>query len=178
MSDIRDISRLGLILLTLSLSACHAAPRQRPVAMGSVDTGSGSLAAARKYLEGRWTLLSFEVRPPGQSPIALKGSGTLQYDEYGNLQMDVRADQATVALLERAGVSTTNGVVSTTGRTVLDLQAKTLTYQLEGQPPPAAATGPLALSRPRHWQIAGNVLTLTTLGDDGRPLAVGRWMKE
>jgi hypothetical protein len=42
-----------------------------------VDTGAGTLTSARKFLEGRWTLESFEVRPPGKAPILLKGQGTL-----------------------------------------------------------------------------------------------------
>jgi ferredoxin len=52
---------------------------------GDVDTGPESITAARKFLEGRWTLESFEVFPPGKAPITLKGSGTLNYDNFGNL---------------------------------------------------------------------------------------------
>jgi hypothetical protein len=46
---------------------------------------------------------------------------------------------------------------------------------LEGQP--AAGTGPLATSRPRYWQVDGNLLTLTTKDDAGRPTSIGRWRK-
>lgn len=148
-----------------------------------IETGAGSTTAARKYLEGRWSLESFEVMPAGQPPIRLTGSGTLSYDAFGNLDMEVRADEKSADLLQRAGISTENGVLSTKGRTVVDMQSRTLTFVMEGQSPPAAApfaapAGPLALTRKRHWQVDGTLLTLTTQSDDGKPLSVGRWRKQ
>ena len=77
-----------------SIVGCHAAPSQRPMKAGPVDTGAGSLTAARQYLQGSWSLESYEIYPPGKPPIQLKGTGTLVYDEFGNLKIDVRADQA------------------------------------------------------------------------------------
>ena len=47
-------------------TGCSGAPRQRNVEMGPVEAGAGSLTAARKFLEGRWALESFEVLPPGK----------------------------------------------------------------------------------------------------------------
>ena len=143
--------------------------------MGPVDKGAGSLIAARKYLEGRWSLESFEVFPPGKAPVALKGSGTLTYDDYGNLTIDIRADQASSDVLRASGIDIPNGVISSTGRTVVDLQNKTLTYVIEGQA--TVGTGPLATSRPRHWEVDGTLLTLTTQDEAGKPLSVGRWRK-
>ena len=63
------------------------------------------------------------------------------------------------------------------GRTAIDIQARTLTYFFAGQAPLGAPSGPLALNRTRYWQVADNILTLTTRGDDGQPLSVGRWQK-
>ena len=55
---------------------------------------------------------------------------------------------------------------------------KTLTYILEGQ---ASAMktggGPLSPNRPRHWEVSGDVLTLTTKDESGAPLSVSRWKK-
>jgi hypothetical protein len=148
-----------------------------------IETGAGSTTAARKFLEGRWALESFEVMPAGQAPIRVAGQGTLSYDAFGNLDMEVRADEETARMLQRAGIETANGVLSTKGRTVVDMQARTLTFVMEGQSPPAAApftapAGPLALTRKRHWQVDGTLLTLTTQSDDGKPLSVGRWRKQ
>jgi hypothetical protein len=157
---------------------CASSERQRVVSMGPVPTGAGTTAAARKFLEGRWVLESFVVNPSGGKPITLKGTGILNYDEFGNLEMNIRADQASSDLLRAGGVVIADGVISTTGRTAIDVQNKTLTYILEGQ---ASAMktggGPLSPSRPRHWEVTGDSLTLTTRDDSGAPLSVSRWKK-
>ena len=72
-----------------------------------------------------------------------------------------------------------DGVIATTGRTALDLQNKKLTYMLEGQPQlvSSAQRGPLAMNRPRYWQVEGENLVLTTKDDGGQPLSVSRWKK-
>ena len=138
----------------------------------------GTLAEARKFLEGRWALESFEVRPPGKAPIALKGSGVLNYDDFGNLRMEIRADEASSDLLRAAGIDIRDGVISTEGRTAIDLQNRTLTYSLEGQPSSmATGGGPLATNRPRHWEVTADVLTLTTRDDSGAPLSIARWKR-
>src|SRR5215831_3181291 len=112
--------------------ACHGAPRQKPVKAGPVDTGAGTLASARNFLEGRWDLESFEVRPPGKAPIVLKGSGTLLYDNMGNLKMDIQADEKSADLLRAAGIDIRDGRISTDGRTAIDMQKHTLTYFVQG----------------------------------------------
>lgn len=157
------------------MTGCAAAPRTKPMEGGPVTTGRGSLTEARKYLEGRWTLESFEVHPPGKPVVTLKGQGVLTYDDFGNLAMEIRTDQATSDLLRAAGIEIHDGVISSSGRTAVDLQNRTLTYVVQGQP--VAGTGPLAPSRPRYWQVDGGVLTLTTKDDAGNPASVGRWKK-
>jgi hypothetical protein len=169
------LARPAVAALVLAVAAgCTGGPRQRPVEMGPVDQGPGTLTAGRKFLEGRWSLESFEVYPEGKPPIAVKGNGTLSYDDFGNLKVDIRADQATSDQLRAAGIDIRDGVISSEGRTAVDMQNRTLTYVVSGQTP---NTGPLALNRPRHWQVEGDVLTLTTKDDSGKPLSVGRWKK-
>jgi hypothetical protein len=124
-----------LAMITALAITTGAAPRAQRAKGGPVETGPGSVAAARKYLEGRWGLLSFEVLPPGEPPIHVKGAGSLTYDAFGNLEVELRVDEATARLLEMAGIPSTKGVVSMSGRTVVDMQSRTLTYMLEGQPP-------------------------------------------
>jgi hypothetical protein len=174
---LRSLIRSSVVLALVAATGCHSAPRQRPVKGGPTDTGAGSLTEARKYLEGRWSLESFEVFPPGRAPIALKGSGSLNYDEFGNLRIEIRADEKSADLLRAAGIDIRDGTISTDGRTAVDLQNRTLTYIVSGQPPGTAAKGPLALNRPRYWQVEGNELTLTTKDDNGKPLSVGRWKR-
>jgi hypothetical protein len=171
--------RLLVLMLIASFPlACAGGPRTRPVEMGPVDTGPNTLTAARQYLQGRWSLESFDVYPPGRDPIRLSGSGTLLYDEFGNLSMEVRTDPETGAALTKAGIANDGGVISSEGRVVVDMTEKKLTFIVQGQPAVGAPAGPLALSRPRYWEVDGDNLTLTTKDDQGKPLSVGRWRKE
>jgi len=172
----RFVFSYGLIIgLVAVVAACHGAPRQKPVKAGPVDTGPQTLTAARTFLEGRWNLESFEVRPPGKPPIVLKGAGTLLYDNMGNLKMDIQADEASADLLRQSGIDIRDGRISTDGRAALDLQKHTLTYVLQGQAP--LIKGPLGMERPRHWVVEGDTLILTTQDDAGQPLSVGRWKR-
>jgi hypothetical protein len=174
----RTWRRAVITLLAGAAIGCTASARQRPTSMGPVAAGPGSLQAARKFLEGRWVLESFVVNPPARAPITLTGSGVMSYDTFGNLRMDIRADDASAELLRNAGIAIIDGVISTDGRIAIDLQKRTLTYELEGQPSSMlTGGGPLATNRPRHWQVAGNVLTLTTRDDSGAPLSISRWKK-
>jgi hypothetical protein len=171
------LKRTGVALILMTAVGCMGGPRQRPVKGGDVNTGPESLTAARKFLEGRWTLEQFEVFPPGKPPITLKGSGTLNYDEFGNLRVEIRADEKAADLLRAAGIETRDGTISTDGRTVVDMQNRTLTYALPGQTIGAPAAGPLSLSRPRHWEVKGDLLFLSTWDDNNKPLSTGRWRR-
>jgi hypothetical protein len=172
------LSRIGrtaaVATLLAATVACAGAPRERPLPIGRIESGPGSLGEARKFLQGRWALESFELHAPGKAPTVLKGSGDLNYDDFGNLRMEIRADQASSDLLRAAGVNIRDGIISTDGRTAIDLQNHTLTYFLEGQPPNA---GPLATNRPRHWEVTADSLTLTTKDESGAPLSISRWKR-
>lgn len=154
-----------------------------PARTGPVKTGPGTLDAARKFLEGRWSLISYEVFPPGRPSIKLDtadGSGSLVYDAFGNMHIEVRVNDPKVAEdLERAGIPLANSMISTNGRTAIDMQKRTITYFLEGEPPLLTSRpgGPLSFRRPRYWDVEGNNLTLTTKGDDGKPSSVSKWQK-
>ena len=176
MNVMRRLARYALLLLLVGEAACAAKPRERPIPLGPVDQGQGSLTAARKYLQGRWTLESFEVFPQGGAPVALKGQGTLTYDEFGNLQMEIRTDEKTADVLRAAGIDIRDNAISTSGRTAVDMQNRTLTYILEGQKP-LIQSGPLAMNRPRYWEVDANELVLTTKDESGKPLSVGRWRR-
>ena len=167
---------ISATLFTLLLAGCAAESRERPLEMDPIDKGAGTLTAARQFLEGRWQLESFEFYPPGKPPVTLKGSGTLVYDNTGNLRMEVRADEASADMLRGAGIDIRDGMISTDGRAAIDLQNRTLTYVLKGQAP-LVKGGPLAMERPRHWVVSADTLTLTTRDDAGQPLSVGHWKR-
>jgi hypothetical protein len=158
--------------------ACAASERQRVVSMGPVATGAGTTASARKFLEGRWILESAVITPPGATPIAVKGTGLLTYDGFGNMEMNITADQASSDLLRAGGVVIPDGVIATSGRTAIDMQNKTLTYIVEGQASSMkTGGGPLSPNKPRHWEVNGDVLTLTTRDESGAAMSVSRWKK-
>ena len=161
--------------LLVAATAWAGTPAQRSTPPAPKADGGPTLKEARKFLEGRWSLESFEVRQPGKAPIVLKGEGVLTYDDFGNLRMEIRTDQDAADLLRAAGIEIHDGKISTDGRTAIDLQNHTLTYFLQGQP--AAGGGPLAANRPRHWEVSGDLLTLTTRDASGAPLSIGRWRK-
>ena len=93
-----------LVVLLGSAAGCMGAPRQRPVKGGPVDEGPESITAARKFLEGRWALEEFQVFPPGKPAITLTGAGSLNYDQFGNLRIEIRADEKSADILRAAGV--------------------------------------------------------------------------
>lgn len=82
----RYVTVLAMAVIAGSFfAACQAAPRQRPVEMGPVDKGPGSLGAVRKQLEGTWTLVSLETYHERGPAVLVKATGQLIYDQYGNL---------------------------------------------------------------------------------------------
>jgi hypothetical protein len=94
------------------------------------------------------------------------------------MRVEIRADEASSDLLRAAGINIRDGIISSNGRTVIDLQNKTLTYFVEGQRSSLqTGGGPLAFNRPRHWEVTGDVLTLTTKDESGAPMSITRWKK-
>ena len=117
------LRRVVVVLILGNLAAgCGAAAGERPIQGGPVDSGAGTLTSGRKFLEGRWVLESFEVYPSGSPPVILKGAGTLVYDDFGNLTMEIQADEGSSDVLRRAGIDIRDGVISTAGRTAIDMQ--------------------------------------------------------
>jgi len=176
MTVVRGLAGAACVgLVVAGLAGCAAQPRQRARQGGPVDTGAGTLTAARTYLEGRWSLEFFEVFPAGKPPVRIKGQGTVLYDDFGNLEMDVRADAGSVQALRAAGVEVVNDGFSTKGRAVIDMQKKTLTYVLSKDGSIGRQTGPLDLNLPRYWEVTADKLTLTTKDANGKPLFVSAW---
>jgi hypothetical protein len=168
----RRLTALALALAVTGAAACTYKPRTEPP-----NTGQGTVNQARKYLEGNWSLVSFTVYDAAGTPFAMKGSGTLVYDDFSNMTMDLNADAATAGLLAKAGLQMENNRFSTKGKVIVDMQNKTLKYVLEGQHI-SVTTGPMAVERLRYWDVDGNTLTLTTRDDNGKPLSVGKWQRQ
>ena len=164
---------LAALLMVAIAALTGAAAPQHPA-----GASPKTLVEARKYPEGRWSLESFAVRSPGASLVKLDGSGVLTFDDFANLRMEIRTNQSSSDLLRAAGIQMLDGVISSDGRVAIDLQRRTLTYFIEGQRSSyVTGGGPLALSRPRHWEVTADTLTLTTRDDGGAPLSISRWTR-
>ncbi len=162
--------RAATVLLALALCACSAAPRQRPIKMGEVDTGAGSVESARRQLEGTWELVSFETYPaPGQK-IPQKATGVLTYDAYGNLEI--------VGRLEQPGGSPGAGapLLSYKGRAVIDAgqqQLRVVDTQGDTSKLPSEASTQYL----RRYVIDGDQLTLSMIDGAGHPTATTTWKR-
>ena len=82
----RPILLLTFAALAVAASlACEAQPRQRPLDVGPVASGPGTIEFERRRLEGTWQLDRFEVINSGGSASVVRAQAVLTYDEYGNL---------------------------------------------------------------------------------------------
>ena len=175
---LRCIVNQSVIALVLaSAFGCAGGTMQKPINVGDLDKGAGSINAARKFLEGRWMLQSFEVFPPGQPAVTLSGTGTLNYDDFGNLRIEIRAGQKDADLLRAAGMEMRDGVISSDGRATVDMQNHTISYVLAGQRVGDPGAGPLAPGRLRYWEVKDDLLFLSTRDEAGKTLSMARWKK-
>jgi hypothetical protein len=174
-----DVHRrmLVAVALVLAASGCASAPTNRTLPLGKVDTGPGTLTEARQYLKGRWTLVSMDLFPPGEPAIHAAAAGTLVYDEFSNMIVELKLNPATTRLAEQLGIAAPDGIVSTTGRTVIDIGNRSISYVLEGQAAVRPPKHPLDLNLPRYWEVNGDTLTLRTRDGKGDVLSVSVWQK-
>jgi hypothetical protein len=159
------------------LAACKSAPIDRPLKTSPIETGPGTMTEARRFLEGSWLLVSMDIFPPGGSPIHAAATGMMVYDEFANMRVELRFAPESALLAQAIGIPLVDGVLTTTGRTMIDPQHRAVSYVLEGQPELRASTHPLDTNRPRYWEVRGDELTLRTRDQDGTPLSVTVWRR-
>src|SRR3954467_15581154 len=118
-------ARLMVVGGFLAAAACSPGPLASPhlgvssgaPAGGGAGAPSGSVEAARRELEGTWTLVSLEAAPQSGGPRAqITASGTLVYDEFGNLTIDAHTTDPDAPVAARE-VS----IVSFKGRAVINV---------------------------------------------------------
>jgi hypothetical protein len=169
----------------LAVSACTAAPRQKPLPTSRITTGAETVETARRQLEGRWTLVSLDVVAADGRSENVQADGDLTLDEFGNLHIEYRLSDAGQAALEQLGIHYPNAKISTDGRAVIDAREHRITYM----PPDAGSrpfdaelaakrANPFALERVRYYAVdEGGLLTLTTRHDNGQDAAKSRWKR-
>jgi len=162
---------LFVLAAVLLLPGCAKAPRQRPVKMGDVNTGAGSLEAVRRQLQGTWELVSLAMVPPGGGgPVPIAAKGTLVYDEYGNLTIDAHTDDPNAPEAAR-----TANVVSFKGRAVIDPDKSELKLMdVKGSVDPNTV---ISTERRRRFAFEGDLLKLSSLNPDGQVAATATWRR-
>jgi len=154
----------------LATAGCTAAPSERPVKMGPVDTGASSMEAVRRQLEGTWDLIALDLYTPAGERVPAEATGRLQYDEFGNLAM--RGTLTGNAHVE-------DSVLNMSGRIIID--PGTRTFRFADVSAPSAdekrLDPKLAAANVRYYEIEGDVLKTTVKGPDGRTTATATWKK-
>jgi hypothetical protein len=161
----------AVLVALVPLSSCKKAPRQKPMLVGDVNTGAGSLEATRKALEGTWTLVSLNVVDASGAQKPVKAKAQLTYDAYGSLTIKGAVDD---------DPSKTPQLLEYSGRIVIDT-AKKQFYPAdlveEGQkvdPKRIAAVSP---DKARKYEITADTLTITYMDQAGKPTAISSWKR-
>jgi hypothetical protein len=141
-----------------------------PRPIGS-DPSSGSLEATRQRFFGTWDLVALESSPPDGGPRrTVTASGTLVYDEYGNLTIDAHTTDPDAPVAARE-VS----LVSFKGRAVIDVPHSELKLMaLTGNVDPAEVLAP---ERRRRFAFDADLLTLSSFDERGDITAISTWRR-
>jgi hypothetical protein len=164
------LSALIVVLATPLLAGCPAAPRVRPVEMGPVDTGNGSVESVRRQLKGTWQLVSLDVYTADGQKHTAQATGTLTYDEYGNLA--IRGKITGGEKIEKANLNLT-------GRVTIDPDKKMLRVGgVQAATPDDRRLDPkLDPNKVRYYEFEGELLKTTTKNDAGATTATITWKK-
>jgi hypothetical protein len=181
---VRPTGAVAAIAAVVLLSGCAASERQRPIQTSPIATSGNTLQAARKQFEGKWTLVSLEYGSSEGKRALIEGTaGALTADGFGNLEIEYRMSEGGLRTLDGMGFKAPAPVISTRGRSVINVDQKSIVYVDESAKPfdPKAAAGranPFALERTRFYDFGPDgTLTLTTRYDDGKDAVVSKWKK-
>jgi hypothetical protein len=161
-----------LLAAVIAVSAgCTASERQRPIGLGEVYTGAGSLEAVRRQLQGTWELIALEYSPqPGVPRVPVKATGTLVYDEYANLTIDARTTDPAAPVAARE-----SPVISFKGRAAIDPAKKELRLMdLTGNVDPNEVLAP---ERRRRFEVDTETLKLSSFDEKGELTAISTWRR-
>lgn len=161
-----------LLLFALFFMACaHGAPRERPIKMGPVDTGVGSLEAARLALQGTWELLTLDTyASQDAAPAAVSANAQMTFDAYGNVRISAaRLPDARDA----------SRLLDYSGQVVIDpvRHEWRLVAVTRGKKAVEKLSADVAPDKVRVYDVQGDALTLTMRDADGRRTASSTWRR-
>jgi hypothetical protein len=179
--SMRFMCQASLVIVVLAAisagtgCAIPAAPRQRPIELGAVDTGPGSLVSVRKQLEGSWDLVALEVRDAAGKMAPAQATGVLTYDAYGNMQVRGRLNES----LPDASAPLASATIEYSGQIVIDPQRSE--FRMTGQQPTAPLDpelkSVLRLSRVRRYELSADVLKIHVLDEGNAVVATTTFRK-
>jgi len=145
-------------------------PMNNPVPLTSEET-TGSLETTRQQLMGTWELVELKNAPPkGGAPVPVKATGTLVYDQYGNLTIDARSSDPNAPVAAREVPR-----VSFKGRAVIDVVNHELKLMdVTGNVNPDEVLAP---ERRRRYAFEADLLTLSSFDEKEVVTAVSTWRR-
>jgi hypothetical protein len=167
---IRPVVRVSVVVIllfvSLGLAACAASPRQRPVGMGDVNTGPGSLEFTRRQLEGTWTLTRFEVLDTAGQLTPVRAKAQLTYDAYANLSIKGVLEEP----MPGQKTVTDSPALAYTGKAIIDAakQEMVLTGTTSTVQPDPSIAAKIGIESRRRYTIADGTLTISVMDAAGR----------
>jgi len=142
----------------------------RPVPLGK-DSASGALETERRQLEGTWDLAKLEVAPtPEAARVPVQASGTLVYDEYGNLTIDAHTTDPAAPVAAREAT-----LLTFKGRAVIDVPNSELKLMaVTGNVDPNEVLAP---ERRRKYVFEGELLKLSAVDAAGTVTSIATWKR-
>jgi hypothetical protein len=172
---------IAATVAVLSLTvACRPGPLSAPgtgapiggsVPLGSVSA-TGALETTRKQLEGVWELVGLESVPAsgGTTRVPIKASGSLTYDQFGNLTIIAQSDDPAAPVAAREVKAMTFK-----GRAVIDtVNSELQLMSLTGNVDPNEVLSP---ERRRRYAFEGDRLTLSSFDAKGQVTAISTWRR-
>jgi hypothetical protein len=158
-----------------SVSGCAAAPRERPIELGPVDQGPGSLAYVRRQLEGSWDLVALEVRNASGAMTPAKAKAVLTYDAYGNMQVRGKLNEA----LPDAATPLAASAIDYSGQIVIDPRKNEfrMTEQDAAAPLDPGVKSVLRLSRVRRYELTADTLKIHVMDEGNAVVATTTFRK-
>ena len=158
------------LVTALLVGGCSAAPRQRPIELGPVDTGAGSVEAARRQLQGEWNLVRLETPGPSGESRAVAARALLTYDEYGNFTIAGKVEDPSVTRVE------VDRLLRFSGRAVIDARKQELRLFPSGDSPPLDGTA-ISVDRVRRYAFENEMLRMSTVDANGQITATSTWQR-
>jgi hypothetical protein len=176
--------RFTLMLAAAALAAagCSPGPMSKPgrpaPPMNSprpldTDAPTGSVESVRRQFFGTWDLVALESVPErGGSRVPIKASGTLVYDEFGNLTIEAHSTDANAPVAAREA-----NLLTFHGRAVIDATNKELKLMaMTGNVDPNEV---LSVDRRRRYEFTNNndQLKLSSFDAGGTVTAISTWKR-